>query len=61
MQIVETGIRERLGEKTMWSSSCVDEAFPDYVVMNSYVGNASIGEHHDGDAMFHAVNKQAAP
>jgi hypothetical protein len=29
--------------------------------MPSYLGNTGIGEQHDGDAMFHAVNKQAAP
>jgi alkylated DNA repair dioxygenase AlkB len=60
MKIVETGIRERLGENNVRSSSCDDEdALPEHVVINSYVGNASIAQHHDGDAVFDAVYNQA--
>jgi alkylated DNA repair dioxygenase AlkB len=57
MSVVETGIRKRFGRRRAWSR--VDDASPKYVVMNIYVGNASIGEHHDGAPLFDVVRNTA--
>ena len=59
MNIMETGIRERVGMQRRWGQ-CDDTALPEHIVINSCVRNTTtIAQPHDGGAMSDAVNNQA--
>ena len=59
MEAVEEGIQNRIPNFVTERSKVMHDSFPSYVVMNSYVQNTSIGEHHDAADLFDAVRNQA--